>query len=134
MTAETTDENATAVIMINGVEDADGTVDLVAGYNVIAVVVTAQDGSDDANLYRHRSSGTARSTDDDSTDDTITSLLSRMDAKLIDTVVDGYHNQRAGYDETDSFGKLSPAGFNYPAGFGPWYTVESLQFTQEGRP
>ena len=32
VTAETTDENATAVIMINGVEDADGAVDLVAGY------------------------------------------------------------------------------------------------------
>ena len=45
VTAETTDEDATAVIMINGVEDADGTVDLVAGYNVIAVEVTAQDGT-----------------------------------------------------------------------------------------
>ena len=45
VTAETTNENATAVIMINGVEDADGTVDLVAGYNAITVVVTAQDGT-----------------------------------------------------------------------------------------
>ena len=27
---------------------------------------------------------------------------------------------------------LSPAGFNYPAGFGPWYTVEALAVDQEG--
>ena len=35
---------------------------------------------------------------------------------------------------TISFGDLSPGGFNYPAGFGPWYTVESLVFSQEGAP
>ena len=60
VTAETTDDAATAVIRINGVEDADGTVDLVPGYNVITVEVTAQDGTTAADLYRHRSSGTAR--------------------------------------------------------------------------
>ena len=116
VTAETTDENATAVIMINGVEDADGTVDLVGGYNVIAVVVTAQDGT---TTETYTVTVLRAQTDDDSmsTDDTITSLLSGYD-----------------YDESDSFGELSPAGFNYPAGFGPWYTVESLIFTQEGDP
>ena len=115
VTAETTNEDATAVIMINGVEDADGTVDLVAGYNVIAVVVTAEDGTT-KRTYTVTVLRAQPDDDDDSTDDTITSLLSRMDVELTET------------------GELSPAGFNYPAGFGPWYTVESLIFTQEGDP
>ena len=135
VTAETTDEDATVVIMINGVEDADGTVDLVGGYNVIAVVVTAQDQT---TKETYTVTVLRAQPDDDSmsTDDTITSLLSRLDVELTETVVNDYHNQTAGYDydESDSFGELSPAGFNYPAGFGPWYTVESLIFTQEGDP
>ena len=111
-------------------EDADGTVDLVAGYNEITVVVTAEDG-------RTTQSYTVivlrAQPDDDttSTDDTITSLLSRLDVELTETVVNDHTTiSTAGYDydESDSFGELSPAGFNYPAGFGPWYTVESLIF------
>ena len=54
VTAETTDEDATAVIMINGVEDADGTVDLVGGYNVITVEVTASDGTTTQNREARR--------------------------------------------------------------------------------
>ena len=136
VTAETTDEDATAVIMINGVEDEDGTVDLVGGYNVIAVVVTAQDGTT-TQTYTVTVLRAQPDDDSTSTDDTITSLLSRLDVELTETVRKAtYHNQTAGYDydESDSFGELSPAGFNYPAGFGPWYTVESLIFTQEGDP
>ena len=121
--------------MINGVEDADGTVDLVAGYNVITVEVTAQDGTT-KQTYTVTVLRAAPEDDSMSTDDTITSLLSRLDVELTETVVNDYHNQTAGYDydESDSFGELSPAGFNYPAGFGPWYTVESLIFSQEGDP
>ena len=82
VTAETTDDDATKVITINGVEDADGTVDLVAGYNVIAVVVTAQDGTT-TRTYTVTVLRAQPDDDDDSTDDTITSLLSRMDAGLL---------------------------------------------------
>ena len=96
MTAETTDENATAVIMINGVEDADGTVDLVPGYNDITVVVTAQDGTT-TETYTVTVLRAQPDPDDDSTDDTITSLLSRLDVELTETVVNDYHNQIAGY-------------------------------------
>ena len=107
--------------------------DLVAGYNAITVKVTAQDRTTTetytVTVLRAQPDDTSTSTDD-----TITSLLSRLDVELTETVIGGYHNQVAGYDESDSFGKLSPAGFNYPAGFGPWYTVESLLFTQEGDP
>ena len=81
VTAETTDEDATAVIMINDVEDADGTVDLVAGYNVITVEVTAQDGTT-TQTYTVTVLRAQPDDDDDSTDDTITSLLSRLDAGL----------------------------------------------------
>ena len=81
VTAETTDENATTAIMINGVEDADGTVDLVAGYNVITVEVTAQDGTT-KQTYTVTVLRAQPDPDDDSTDDTITSLLSRLDAGL----------------------------------------------------
>ena len=127
VTAETTDEDATKVIRINGVEDADGTVDLVPGYNVIAVVVTAQDGT----TTRTYTVTVLRAQpddddDDDPTDDTITSLLSRLDVKA----VDGASNQIAGYIASNSQGSLSPAGFNYPAGFGRWYTVEALAVEQ----
>ena len=127
VTAVTTDEDATAVIMINDVEDADGTVDLVPGYNVIAVVVTAQDGR----TTRTYTVTVLRAQpddddDDDPTDDTITSLLSRLDVKA----VDGTSNQIAGYIASNSQGSLSPAGFNYPAGFGRWYTVEALAVEQ----
>ena len=59
-------------------------------------------------------------------DATITSLLSRLDVE----VVSDASTQNAGYDASDSQGSLSPAGFNYPAGFGPWYTVEALAVTQ----
>ncbi len=139
VTAETTDENATTLIMINGVEDADGTVDLVAGYNVIAVVVTAQDGT----TKRTYTVTVLRAQPDDtstSTDDTITSLLSRMDAELTTVIVGTLHTQVLGYISDDSYedanpqGDLSPAGFNYPAGFGPWYTVEAVVVNQEGQP
>ena len=126
VTAETTDEDATVVIMINGVEDedADGAVDLVAGYNVITVVVTAQDGTT-TQIYTVT---VLRAAEDESTsdDDTITSLLSLLDVE----VVTGASTQNAGYNASDSQGSLSPAGFNYPAGFGPWYTVEALAVEQ----
>ena len=65
-------------------------------------------------------------------DATITSLLSRLDAELRDTVINSYHNQTVGYDPADSQGSLSPAWFNYPAGFSPSYTVERLIVAQEG--
>ena len=71
-------------------------------------------------------------------DDTITSLLSRMDAEVTGSIAGTYHNQVGGYRSDDSFGSapsqgsLSPAGFNYPAGFGPWYTVEAIAIDQEG--
>ena len=95
VTAETTDEDATAVIMINGVEDEDGTVDLVAGYNVIAVVVTAQDGTT-TQTYTVTVLRAQPDPDDDSTDDTITSLLSRLDAELTETAVGTYQTQSCG--------------------------------------
>ena len=124
VTAETTDMNATAVIMINGVEDEDGTVDLVAGYNDITVVVTAEDGTTTLTY----TVTVLRAAEDTSTsdDDTITSLLSRLDVEA----VDGASNQIAGYIASNSQGSLSPAGFNYPAGFGRWYTVEKLAVEQ----
>ena len=125
VTAETTDEDATKVIRINGVEDADGAVDLVPGYNVIAVVVTAQDGRT-TRTYTVTVLRAQPDDDDDPTDDTITSLLSRLDVKA----VDGASNQIAGYIASNSQGSLSPAGFNYPAGFGRWYTVEALAVEQ----
>ena len=125
VTAETTDEDATAVIMINGVEDADGAVDLVGGYNVITVEVTAQDGTT-TQTYTVTILRAAPEDTSTSTDDTITSLLSRLDVKA----VDGASNQIAGYIASNSQGSLSPAGFNYPAGFGRWYTVEKLAVEQ----
>ena len=125
VTAETTDEDATAAIMINGVVDADGTVDLVAGYNDITVEVTAQDGTT-TQTYTVIVIRAAPEDESTSDDDTITSLLSRLDV-VVDT---GASNQIAGYIASDSQGSLSPAGFNYPAGFGPWYTAEKLAVTQ----
>ena len=125
VTAATTDEDATVVIMINGVEDADGTVDLVAGYNDITVEVTAQDGTT-TRTYTVTVLRAAPDDDSMSTDDTITSLLSLLDVKA----VDGASNQIAGYIASNSQGSLSPAGFNYPAGFGRWYTVEKLAVEQ----
>ena len=67
-------------------------------------------------------------------DATITSLLSRLDVELRETPANTatYVAQTAGYDAGESQGELSPAGFNYPAGFGPWYTVETLRIAQEG--
>ena len=131
VTAVTTDDAATAVIMINGVEDADGAVDLVPGYNVIAVEVTAEDGTT-TRTYTVTVLRAQPDDDDDSTDDTITSLLSRMDAEVTGSIAGTYHTQVGGYRSDDSQGDLSPAGFNYPAGFGPWYTVEALAVDQEG--
>ena len=125
VTAETTDQNATVVIKVNGVEDANGTVDLVAGYNDITVEVTAQDGTT-TQSYTVTVLRAAPEDTSTSTDDTITSLLSRLDVKA----VDGASNQIAGYNASDSQGSLSPAGFNYPAGFGRWYTVEKLAVEQ----
>ena len=125
VTAETTDENATVVIMINYVEDADGAVDLVPGYNDITVVVTAEDGT---TTQSYTVTVLRAQPDDDttSTDDTITSLLSLMDVEAVDAA----SNQIAGYIASIPQGILRPAGFNYPAGFGPWYTVEALAVEQ----
>ena len=133
VTAETTDDDATAVIMINGVEDADGTADLVPGYNVIAVEVTAQDGTT-TRTYTVTVLRAQPEDDDDPTDGAITSLLARLEVELTDTVVGTFHTQFGGYepDSSPPLGSLSPAGFNYPAGFGPWYTVEALEVAQEG--
>ena len=63
-------------------------------------------------------------------DATITSLLSRLDAGFSELVQGNYHSQRVGYDSV--LGSMSPAGFKYPAGFGTWYTIESLTLGQEG--
>ena len=60
-------------------------------------------------------------------DATITSLLSRLDVRVVSS---GATTQNAGYDAAKSQGSLSPAGFNYPAGFGPWYMVEALAVNQ----
>ena len=60
-------------------------------------------------------------------DATITSLLSRLDVRVVSS---GATTQNAGYNAPDSQGSLSPAGFNYPAGFGPWYMVEALAVNQ----
>ena len=67
-------------------------------------------------------------------DATITSLLARMDVELRETVqhTSTYTSHAAGYDVPESKGTLSPAGFNYPAGFGHWYRVEELVSSQEG--
>ncbi len=58
---------------------------------------------------------------------TITSLLARLDVRVVSS---GATTQSAGYDASNSQGSLSPAGFNYPAGFGPWYMVEALAVNQ----
>ena len=63
-------------------------------------------------------------------DATITSLLTRLDAELKQTTQGNYHNQVVGYNTER--GSLSPAWFNYPAGFSPSYTVERLDVEQEG--
>ena len=69
-------------------------------------------------------------------DATITSLLSRLDVELRETEqhTTSYDSHGAGYNTSINkvHGTLSPAGFNYPAGFGPWYTVEALVSSQEG--
>ena len=44
MTATTNDDGATHVIQLNGVDDADGTVELAVGENVTSVVVTPRAG------------------------------------------------------------------------------------------
>ena len=51
VTAQPTDSNATAVIKLDGVTDADGTVDLEVGANTITVEVTAEDTTTDADLH-----------------------------------------------------------------------------------
>ena len=68
-------------------------------------------------------------------DATITPLLSRLDAEFLDIPVGAYHNQTVGYNSVGNFliGSLSPAWFNYPAGFSPSYTVEALYVSQEGQ-
>ena len=68
-------------------------------------------------------------------DATITSLLSRLDAGFFDFLQGDYHNQTVGYSSDLSQGSLSPAWFNYPAGFSPSYTVENLLiWPDEGSP
>ena len=67
----------------------------------------------------------------DAQDATITSLLSRLDVEVSGSVSLGYF---AGYDAEDSQGSLSPAGFNYPARFGAWYTVDRFGSIQESEP
>ena len=62
---------------------------------------------------------------------TITSLLSRLDVEVSGSLTLGYY---AGYDAEDSQGSLSPAGFNYPAGFGAWYRVDRFGSIQESDP
>ena len=44
VTATTNDEGATYVVMLDGVPDPDGTVELAVGGNSVSVVVTAEDG------------------------------------------------------------------------------------------
>ncbi len=133
VTAETTDEDATAAIMINDREDPDGTVDLVAGYNVITVEVTAQDGT---TTQTYTVTVLRAVPEDTSTSDskTITSLLSRLDAGFFDFLQGDFHNQTVGYNSvgTPLIGSLSPEWFNYPAGFSPSYTVEGLFVSQAG--
>ena len=107
-------------------------------------MVTAEDGTTTQSYTVNRSSGPARSRFHDSTDDTITSLLSRLDAGLVPRHREhrrlSFHNQTVGYvsnsasEDAIAQGSLSPAGFNYPAGFGPWYTVEALAVNQGGAP
>ena len=62
-------------------------------------------------------------------DATITSLLSRLDAGFFDFPHRGATTIRL-WDTTRwptlYIGSLSPAWFNYPAGFSPSYTVEGL--------
>ena len=65
-------------------------------------------------------------------DATITSLLSRLDVGFSETVQGTYHNQTVGYDSALALGSMSHAGFSYPAGFGPLYTIERLVVDQEG--
>ena len=67
-------------------------------------------------------------------DATITSLLSRLDAGFSDLPQGDYHNQTVGYNSVGDpiIGHLSPAWFNYPAGFSPSYTVERLHVSQSG--
>ncbi len=67
-------------------------------------------------------------------DATITSLLSRLDVGFSETVQGTYHNQTVGYDYDSALalGSMSHAGFSYPAGFGPLYTIERLVVDQEG--
>ena len=122
VTAETTNEDATAVIKINGVEDADGTVDLVAGYNVITVEVTAEDGTTTqtytVTVLRAQRNDTFH----------VHGRHHNLPAVpagrrgLNETVADiGFTDQQAGISASGRFPRrsLSPAGFNYPAGFGP---------------
>ena len=68
-------------------------------------------------------------------DATITPLLSRLDAGFLDFLHGGEHNQTVGYNSVGDFsiGSLSPAWFNYPAGFSPSYTVEALYVSQSGK-
>ena len=57
VTATPLDPDATTVIKLNGVEDADGTVDLKLGENTITVEVTAEDGTTIQTYHRHRHAG-----------------------------------------------------------------------------
>ena len=45
VTATTNDDGATYVVQLDGVDDADGTVELAVGENTVSVVVTAEDGT-----------------------------------------------------------------------------------------
>ena len=66
---------------------------------------------------------------------TITPLLSRLDVEIsVVTATATFVNDTAGYNAETLQGSLSPAWFNYPAGFSPSYTVENLNVAREGSP
>ena len=54
VTANTRHSSATYAVKLGGVADADGTVSLAVGRNVITVEVTAEDGRDDPDIHRNR--------------------------------------------------------------------------------
>ena len=59
VTALVNHSGASYVVKLGGVTDADGTVSLAVGSNVITVVVTAEDGSTTKDIHRNRHAGSA---------------------------------------------------------------------------
>ena len=79
-------DGATYVVLLNGVEDPDGTVELAVGENVVAVVVTAEDG-ETAKTY----TVTLTRAEALSTDATLKGLaLSGVDLGTFDPATTGY--------------------------------------------